>query len=77
MNFTNEEPVSIKELSFLIAKLIDYKGELIFEKESSRNDGTLRKAMSKNKFNKLGFENQISLEEGLKRMIEVYNSKNM
>ncbi|KPH50765.1 hypothetical protein HPU229336_01050 [Helicobacter pullorum] len=77
VNFTNEEPVSIKELSFLIAKLIDYKGELIFEKELSNNDGTLRKAMSKNKFNKLGFKNQISLEDGLKRMIEVYNSKNM
>ena len=69
--------MSINVLSFLIAKLIDYKGELIFEKELSNNDVTLRKAMSKNKFNKLGFKNQISLEDGLKRMIEVYNSKNM
>ena len=76
VNFTNEEPVSIKELAFLMAKLIDYKGELIFEKALSKDDGTLRKAMSKEKFNKLGFQNQISLEDGIKMMIEAYNSKN-
>ncbi|WP_086289077.1 NAD-dependent epimerase/dehydratase family protein [Campylobacter devanensis] len=72
VNFTDGEPVSIKELSFLIAKLMDYKGELIFEKELSHNDGTLRKTMSRKKFNKLGYQNKISLKNGLKKMIEMY-----
>lgn len=30
--------------------------------------------MSKEKFNKLGFQNQISLEKGLKMMIEAYEN---
>ena len=76
VNFTNEDPVSIKELAFKIAKIIEYKGEIIFEKELSKDDGTLRKAMSKEKFNKLGFKNKIPLEEGLKMMIEKYKNQN-
>ncbi|WP_086267989.1 NAD-dependent epimerase/dehydratase family protein [Campylobacter devanensis] len=75
VNFTNEDPISIKELAHLIAKIMDYKGELIFEKELSKDDGTLKKSMSKDKFNKLGFKNQISIEKGLKMMIEAYNTK--
>lgn len=74
VNFTDGEPVSIKELSFLIAKLMDYKGELIFEKELSRDDGTLRKTMSRKKFNKLGYQNKISLEKGLQKMINSYST---
>ena len=74
VNFSDGKPISIKELSFLIAKLMDYKGELIFEQELSRNDGTLRKTMSRKKFDKLGFTNQISLENGLKKMIEMYGA---
>ena len=74
VNFTDGEPVSIKELSFLIAKLMGYKGELVFEQELSRDDGTLRKTMSREKFDKLGYKNQISLENGLKKMIEMYGT---
>ena len=45
------------------------------EKELGKDDGTLKKSMSKDKFNKLGFKNQISIEKGLKMMIEAYNTK--
>lgn len=72
VNFTNESPVSIKELSLLMAKLIGYKGELIFEKEVDSNDGTLYKSMSREKFNKLGFESRVSLEKGLEAMYQWY-----
>ena len=77
VNFTNGDPISIKELAYLIAKIMDYKGELIFEKELSKSDGTLKKSMSRDKFDKLGFKNQISIEKGLKMMIEAYNANNM
>ncbi|MDL0089340.1 NAD-dependent epimerase/dehydratase family protein [Campylobacter gastrosuis] len=77
VNFTDGTPINIKELSFLIAKLMNYKGELIFQNELSKDDGTLAKTMSVEKFNKLGFKNKISIQDGLKKMIELYNQKNL
>ncbi|PZT47480.1 hypothetical protein B6S12_08790 [Helicobacter valdiviensis] len=75
VNFTSNSLISIKELSFLIGKLLHYKGEIIFENNVGKNDGTLKKVMSQEKFNKLGFKKQTTLEQGLSIMIEKYLKK--
>jgi GDP-L-fucose synthase len=55
---------SIQELALLIAKTVDYKGEIQFD--HSKPDGAPRKLLNVNRLAKLGWTAQITLEEGLK-----------
>ena len=55
--------VTIKELAELIKKVVDYKGEIIFD--ASKPDGTPRKLVDTGKINGLGWKSGISLEEGV------------
>lgn len=59
--------ISIKDLAFLIKKLVSYQGELKFN--SSKPDGTPRKLMEVDKLNKLGWKHKIDLEKGLLSVI--------
>ena len=62
------EDISIKELAELIASIVGFKGNLIFD--LTKPDGTPRKLMDTTKINKLGWEASISLEEGLRKTID-------
>ena len=62
--------VSIADLANLIAKLIQYEGEIKFD--LSKPDGTLRKLLDTSRLNKLGYIPKITLEEGLKRTYNWY-----
>ena len=55
---------SIKELSYTVAKVINYQGEILFDQ--SKPDGTKRKLMDISKLKSLGWEHQVSLEDGLR-----------
>ena len=55
--------ISIKELSELIKKVVDYKGKIIFDK--SRPDGSARKLLDSGLMNNLGFKAKINLLDGL------------
>ena len=59
--------VSIKELAELIVAEVGYQGELIFD--TTKPDGTLKKLLSTNKINELGWFPNIELEQGLKSTI--------
>lgn len=56
--------VSILELAQLIMKIVEFKGELVFD--SSKPDGTFRKILDTTKLNNLGWKPKISLEEGIR-----------
>ena len=55
--------ITIKDLSQMIAKIIGFKGELVFDQ--SRPDGTPRKLLDVSKLHKLGWKSSINLETGL------------
>jgi GDP-L-fucose synthase len=60
--------LSIADLAKLIGTLVGYDGQLTFN--TSRPDGTPRKLMDVSRLASMGWEYSISLEEGLKRVIE-------
>jgi len=60
--------LSIRELAALIASILEYNGELVFN--TSKPDGTPRKLMDVSKLTNLGWKPTIGLREGLARVIE-------
>jgi GDP-L-fucose synthase len=64
INIGTGEDVTILELAKTIQKIVNYKGELIFD--SSKPDGTPRKLLNVSKINNLGWKHQIDLEKGIK-----------
>ena len=75
INLGSEDEISIKSLVGLVCDLMDYDGEIIWDK--SKPNGQPRRCVSNKKAKEnFGFESEISLEEGLKKTIEWYTSKN-
>jgi len=68
---------TIKELAKTIARVVGFKGKILFD--TSKPDGTPRKLMNISKINKLGWKHSISLEEGLKSTFKWFkaNKKNI
>ena len=62
--------ITIKDLSKLIAKLVGFEGEIIWD--TSKPDGTPKKQLNISRIKKLGWSPKISLKEGLKRTISHY-----
>jgi GDP-L-fucose synthase len=57
------EDITIKELAELIADVVGFKGELVFD--TSRPDGTPRKLMDVTRIHSLGWKHKTSLREGI------------
>ncbi|GAC1420333.1 MAG: GDP-L-fucose synthase [Flavisolibacter sp.] len=64
--------ISIKDLALLIQKTVGYTGKLTFD--VSKPDGTPRKLMNVDKLLKLGWQAQITLEEGIEKVLAEYAS---
>ncbi len=62
------EDISIKDLAFLVKKIVGYEGGLKFD--ASKPDGTPRKLMDVNKLHSFGWTHKIHLEEGIKNVYE-------
>lgn len=56
--------VSIKELATLVAKVVGYKGEILWD--TARPNGTPRKLLDIRKTRKMGWEYKTDLEQGIK-----------
>ncbi len=56
--------ISIKDLSYIIAKIIGYKGEIKFD--TSMPDGTMKKLINSNLIKNSGWVPSISIESGIK-----------
>ena len=68
LNVGTGEDVTIRELAYTMAKVVGYKGEIVFD--ASKPDGTPRKVLDVTKMKSLGWEPRISLEIGLKLAYE-------
>jgi GDP-L-fucose synthase len=64
--------VSIKELAEMIAAKTGFKGEIKWD--SSKPNGMLRKCMDVSRQKEIGFEPQITLQQGVDQMIEIYKT---
>ncbi len=57
------EDVTIRELAELVARTVDYRGELV--QDASKPDGTPRKLLDVSRINELGWKAEIPLENGV------------
>lgn len=64
------EDITIKELAEMIAKVVGFTGEIMWN--SDVPNGTLRKVLNVDKIKELGWKPKITLEEGLKKTYEWY-----
>ena len=62
-NVGSSKEVSIKKLAELISKIVEYEGEIYWNKKMP--NGTPRKKLNSERFNELGFSPKILFEEGL------------
>ena len=68
VNIGTGEDLSILELAQLIQKIVGYEGKI--ELDASKPNGTPRKLMDVSKLHNMGWRHQISLEEGIKKVVE-------
>lgn len=73
INVGTGKDISIKELAFMISKIVDYKGEIEFDE--SKPDGTQRKLLDISKITQMGWAPKINLEEGLIKTISEFKEK--
>jgi GDP-L-fucose synthase len=62
--------VTIRDLAETVKRVVGYAGEIVWDK--SKPDGTPRKLMDSSRLMKLGWQPQISLEEGIRRTYEFF-----
>ena len=65
LNIGTGEDLSILELAKLIAGIVGFKGEIVYD--SSKPDGTPRKLMDVSRINNLGWKYKTSLKEGIEK----------
>ena len=65
LNVGSGEEVSIRDLAALVAKVIGFEGEIVWD--AAKPDGTPRKLMDSARLAALGWRAQIGLEDGLRR----------
>jgi GDP-L-fucose synthase len=72
INIGSGKEISIKNLAFLIAKIVKFNGKFIFNKDYP--DGTLRKFLDIKKIKKLGWKPKYDLQKGLIKTISWYKN---
>ena len=65
INIGTGEDLTIRELAELVARVLDFECELIFD--LSRQDGTPQKLLDVSRINALGWKAKVTLEEGIRR----------
>ena len=68
LNVGTGKDISIKELATIIAEIVDFKGEILWD--HSKPDGTPRKLLNVEKINQLGWKAKTSLKEGINKTIK-------
>ena len=70
INVGTGKELTIKELSQLVVKAVDFKGIIDFD--SSKPDGTPRKLIDVSKLHSLGWKHKVEIDEGVKKLFEWY-----
>ena len=68
INIGTGEEISIRDLAYLIKKVVGFNGEIVFD--TTKKDGTMLKKMDVSRLEKLGWKYTTTLEEGIR---ETYN----
>ncbi len=68
MNIGTGENISIKNLSEIIKRYVNFKGKIFFN--SKYPDGTMKKNLNSSKMKKLGWKPKVKLNHGLKEIIK-------
>lgn len=74
VNAGSGKEITIKQLTELVARIIGFEGEILWDK--SRPNGTPRKLLDVSKAKKLGWSYSIELEEGIKLAYADFLEKN-
>ena len=72
MNIGTGEEITIKDLAYKIKELVGFGGDIIFD--TSKPDGTMRKATDTRILKQLGFKHKFDLDSGLAVTYEKYRS---
>ena len=73
LNVGSEEEISISNLANLVAEIVDYRGEIIWD--NTKPDGTPRKKLNTSRMKKLGWEAKVNLYDGIKKTIESFKAE--
>ena len=73
LNVGSGYEISVKDLALKIAELLNYDGEILWDK--SKPDGTPRKILNSEKINKLGWKAKTALEEGILKSIKSFEEE--
>lgn len=68
INIGTGEDLTIRELAELVARVLDFDCELVFD--ASRQDGTPQKLLDVSRIQALGWKAKVSLEDGIRRTYE-------
>ncbi|MDR0972105.1 MAG: GDP-L-fucose synthase [Bacteroidales bacterium] len=72
INIGTGKEITIKDLAYLIAKTIDFSGDIVFN--SNKPDGTMRKLTDPSRLNSLGWHHKIEIDEGIKKLYSWYKT---
>ena len=70
INVGTGKELTIRQLSELIVKAVDFKGTVAFD--PSKPDGTMRKLIDVSKLHSLGWTHKVEIEDGVQRLFEWY-----
>ncbi|MBQ0155353.1 MAG: NAD-dependent epimerase/dehydratase family protein, partial [Bacteroidales bacterium] len=70
INVGTGKELTIRELSELVVKAVDFKG--IVEFDSSKPDGTMRKLINVDKLHSLGWTHKVEIEDGVAKLFDWY-----
>ena len=72
INVGTGKELTIRQLSELVVKAVDFKGEVAFD--SSKPDGTMRKLIDVSKLHSLGWTHKVEIEDGVQKLFEWYKN---
>ena len=72
INIGAGEDISISDLAIIIKDIVGFEGQVIWD--ARKPDGTPRKLLDTTKINRLGWEVETSLKEGIKKTYEWFKT---
>ena len=70
INVGTGKELTIRELSALVVKTVNFKGTIEFD--ATKPDGTMRKLIDVSKLHSLGWTHKVEIEDGVKKLFEWY-----
>lgn len=73
INIGSGQEIMILELAYMIAEIVDYRGQILFD--STKPDGPPRKLVEGSRINSLGWHAKIALHDGLRSTFDWYRAR--